>query len=63
MWIFDHLSLIMENDIGGVTMNEFKKDIQSKTNDVIDSGIGFVASFVFFFVIFGIGVVFSVIGQ
>lgn len=44
-------------------MNEFKKDIQSKTNDVIDSGLGFAFSFVFFFVIFFIGVVFSVIGQ
>ncbi|MGP4061647.1 YqzM family protein [Halobacillus litoralis] len=44
-------------------MNEFKNDIQSKTNDVIDSGLGFVFSFVFFFVIFFIGVVFSVIGQ
>jgi hypothetical protein len=50
-------------DIGGVTMNEFKNDIQSKTNDVIDSGLGFVFSFVFFFVIFFIGVVFSFIGQ
>ncbi|KHE71198.1 YqzM family protein, partial [Halobacillus sp. BBL2006] len=27
-------------------MNEFRKDIQSKTNDVIDSGLGFVFSFV-----------------
>ncbi|MFD2926029.1 YqzM family protein [Halobacillus naozhouensis] len=44
-------------------MNEFRKDIQSKTNDVIDSGLGFVFSFVFFFVIFFIGVIFEVIGR
>ncbi|GEN52007.1 YqzM family protein [Halobacillus litoralis] len=44
-------------------MNEFKNDIQSKTNDVIDSGLGFVFSFVFFFVIFFIGVLFSFLGQ
>nr|WP_255574541.1 YqzM family protein [Halobacillus sp. Nhm2S1] len=50
-------------DIGGVTVNEFKNDIQSKTNDVIDSGLGFVFSFVFFFVIFFIGVLFSFLGQ
>ncbi|UOR12253.1 MULTISPECIES: YqzM family protein [Halobacillus] len=44
-------------------MNEFRKDIQSKTNDVIDSGLGFVFSFVFFFVIFFIGVLFEFIGR
>ena len=43
-------------------MNEFEKNPQSKNNDVIDGGIGFVLSFLFFFVIFGIGVVFNVIG-
>ncbi|UOQ46326.1 YqzM family protein [Halobacillus salinarum] len=41
-------------------MNEFKKDIQSKTNDIIDSGLGFGLSFLFFFVIFFIGVIFSI---
>ncbi|UOQ93797.1 YqzM family protein [Halobacillus shinanisalinarum] len=44
-------------------MNEFRKDIQSKTNDVIDSGLGFVFSFVFFFVIFFIGILFEFIGR
>lgn len=43
-------------------MNEFEKNPQSKNNDVIDGGLGFVFSFVFFFLIFGIGVVFNVIG-
>ncbi|MFD1018822.1 YqzM family protein [Thalassobacillus hwangdonensis] len=44
-------------------MNEFKKEIQSKNNDVIDSGLGFVFSFLFFFIIFGIGVAISVFGM
>ncbi|SIS36781.1 YqzM family protein [Salimicrobium flavidum] len=44
-------------------MNQFEKEIQTKTNDVIDSGLGFVFSFVFFFIIFFIGTVFSVLGQ
>ncbi|MBM7554704.1 YqzM family protein [Thalassobacillus pellis] len=43
-------------------MNEFKKDAQTKTNDVIDSANGFIFSFLFFFIIFFIGVVVSVIG-
>jgi hypothetical protein len=42
----------MRFELGGVTMNEFEKDVQTKTNDVIDSGIGFVVSFVFFAAIF-----------
>lgn len=33
-------------------MNEFEKDVQTKRNDVIDSGMGFVVSFVFFAAIF-----------
>ncbi|WP_408006851.1 YqzM family protein [Pseudalkalibacillus sp. A8] len=33
-------------------MNDFEKDVQAKTNDVIDSGLGFVYSFLFFTVIF-----------
>jgi len=36
-------------------VNEFKKEVQSPTNDVIDSGLGFVFSFLFFFIIFAIG--------
>ncbi|GGC92224.1 hypothetical protein GCM10007216_23740 [Thalassobacillus devorans] len=44
-------------------MNEFKKDIQSKNNDVVDSGLGFIFSFLFFFIIFFTGVVVNVIGS
>lgn len=40
-------------------MNEFEKDVQSKGNDVIDSGKGFIFSFLFFVIIFAIGVVIS----
>ncbi|GGB49946.1 YqzM family protein [Fictibacillus barbaricus] len=42
-------------------MNHFEKDVQSKRNDLIDSGIGFVVSFVFFTVIFAIGVILKAI--
>lgn len=38
-------------------MNEFEHNVQSKRNDAIDSGIGFVASFGFFTVMFFIAVV------
>ncbi|MFZ3576481.1 YqzM family protein [Virgibacillus sp. DJP39] len=44
-------------------MNEFEKDVQSKNNDVVDSGLGFVFSFVFFTVIFFIGVLVNFFGQ
>ncbi|WP_342432374.1 YqzM family protein [Neobacillus sp. FSL H8-0543] len=44
-------------------MNEFEKNVQSKRNDLIDSGIGFVVSFGFFATIFIIGTVISVIGS
>lgn len=43
-------------------MNEFEKNPQSRNNDVIDAGLGFVVSFLYFFLIFGIGVIFSVMG-
>ncbi|PWA12497.1 YqzM family protein [Pueribacillus theae] len=43
-------------------MNEFEKDVQSKTNDVIDSGFGFIFSFVFFSLIFFIGVIMKAVG-
>lgn len=38
-------------------MNEFEKDVQSKNNDIIDSGLGFIYSFLFFSLIFAIGVI------
>lgn len=44
-------------------MNEFEKDVQSKNNDVSDSIMGFTFSFLFFFLIFAIGVTFSVVGS
>ncbi|RYG74750.1 YqzM family protein [Lentibacillus lipolyticus] len=44
-------------------MNEFEKDVQSKNNDVVDSIKGFGFSFIFFVLIFAIGVVFNVVGS
>ncbi len=35
-------------------MNQFEKEVQDKSNDVIPSGLGFVYSFVFFALIFTI---------
>jgi hypothetical protein len=35
-------------------MHEFEKNVQTRRNDVTDSGVGFVVSFVFFAVIFTI---------
>lgn len=43
-------------------MNEFEKDVQSKNNDLIDAGIGFIVSFVFFSLIFLIGVIMKAVG-
>ncbi|MGC4375966.1 YqzM family protein [Fictibacillus sp. Mic-4] len=37
-------------------MNEFEKDVQCKRNDLIDAGNGFTFSFLFFTIIFAIGV-------
>ncbi|GAA0330713.1 YqzM family protein [Oceanobacillus sp. FSL W8-0428] len=44
-------------------MNEFEKDPQYKGSDVVDSIKGFTFSFLFFFIIFAVGVTISVIGQ
>lgn len=38
-------------------MNEFENNVQSKRNDAIDAGMGFVVSFVFFSLIFIIAAV------
>ncbi len=51
------------NCIGGVDVNEFEKDPQSKNNDVVDSIKGFSFSFIFFVLIFAIGVLFNVVGS
>lgn len=47
--------------IGGIGMNEFEKNIQSKRNDAIDSGIGFIWSFGFFAVLFIIGTTIKIV--
>lgn len=44
-------------------MNEFEQNPQSKNHDVSDSIKGFTFSFVFFMLIFVIGVVVSVVTQ
>jgi len=49
--------------IGGVHVNEFEKDVQSKNNDVVDSIKGFGFSFIFFVLIFAIGTVINVVGS
>lgn len=41
-------------------MNEFEQNVQSKRNDAIDAGMGFVVSFGFFALIFIIAVVVQV---
>ncbi len=50
-------------DIGGIDVNEFENDVQSKNNDVVDSIKGFGFSFIFFVLIFAIGAAISVIGS
>ncbi|KAA0549345.1 YqzM family protein [Bacillus sp. BGMRC 2118] len=42
-------------------MNEFEQNVQSKRNDAIDSGIGFVVSFGFFATLFIIATVIKLV--
>ncbi|QQD85526.1 MULTISPECIES: YqzM family protein [Jeotgalicoccus] len=42
-------------------MNKFEKNVQSKNNDVIDSGLGFIVGFIGFTVIYIIPQIFSII--
>ncbi|MDQ0231573.1 YqzM family protein [Metabacillus malikii] len=44
-------------------MNEFEKSVQSKRNDAVDSGVGFIASFGFFALIFIIATAVKLIGS
>lgn len=44
-----------------MSMNKFEQDVQSKNNDVVDSIKGFTFSFLFFLLIFGIGMTISVL--
>lgn len=56
-----HFILYLMIGIGGIRMNDFEKDPQEKGNDVVYAARGFIASFVFFSLIFVIGVVINVI--
>lgn len=44
-------------------MNPFEKDVQCKRNDALDSGVGFVVSFVFFALIYIIPVVIDFVSR
>ncbi|RLQ98159.1 YqzM family protein [Falsibacillus albus] len=44
-------------------MNEFEKNVQSKTNDAVESGVGFGVSFGFFTLMFIIATVIKYIGS
>nr|WP_280518488.1 YqzM family protein [Lederbergia wuyishanensis] len=50
-------------EIGGVVVNKFEQNVQSKRNDAVDSGVGFAVSFVFFTAIFVIGTVIELLGK
>ncbi|WP_243290622.1 YqzM family protein [Bacillus sp. FJAT-47783] len=43
-------------------MNEFEKNVQSKRNDAVDSGVGFIVSFGFFATLFIIATVVKLVG-
>lgn len=43
-------------------MNEFEKSVQSKRNDAVDSGVGFIVSFGFFATIFAMATVIQYLG-
>ncbi|WP_246940527.1 MULTISPECIES: YqzM family protein [Bacillus] len=42
-------------------MNQFEKSVQSKRNDAVDSGVGFVVSFGFFATLFIIATVIKLV--
>ncbi|HFJ9358338.1 YqzM family protein [Bacillus cereus] len=44
-------------------MNDFEQNVQSKRNDTIDSGVGFIVSFGFFATLFIIATVIKFIGS
>ncbi|AJI41788.1 yqzM-like family protein [Bacillus anthracis] len=44
-------------------MNDFEQNVQSKHNDAIDSGVGFIVSFGFFATLFIIATVIKFIGS
>ena len=45
------------NSVRPPSENPFENDVQCKRNDAIDSAIGFIVPFGFFFTIFFIGVI------
>ncbi|MDX8364166.1 YqzM family protein [Cytobacillus sp. IB215665] len=44
-------------------MNQFEENVQSKRNDAIDSGVGFIVSFGFFATMFIIATVVKLLGS
>ncbi len=50
-------------EIGGVLVNQFEKNVQSKRNDAVDSGVGFIVSFGFFATMFVIATVIQYLGS
>ena len=44
-------------------MNDFEQNVQSKRNDAIESGVGFIVSFGFFATLFIIATVIKFIGS
>ncbi len=44
-------------------MNEFEHDVQSKRNDAIDSGIGFIVAFVAFSAIFMVATIIDIVAR
>ncbi|ALC51196.1 MULTISPECIES: YqzM family protein [Bacillus] len=44
-------------------MNDFEQNVQSKRNDAIDSGVGFIVSFGFFATLFIIATIIKFIGS
>lgn len=64
-FFLDLFNILVYNSLqvrtGGILMNEFEKNPQYQGSDVVDSIIGFTVSFIFFFVIFGIGFIISVV--
>jgi len=50
-------------ELGGVAMNEFEHDVQSKRNDAIDSGIGFAVAFVAFSAIFLVATIIDIVAR
>ncbi len=44
-------------------MNKFEKNVQSKNNDIVDSGLGFVVGFLGLTAIYVVAQVFEIVGR